>query len=147
MKIKLWHFIILILGIIILLNLEMLINSIEMLWLFLVLLFTDFSQAVIQINFSFIDYSISILLIIIIPIFVFIYNKQIKILQNKLSFISAIITLLLVVTIFAPLTVSSNPNFQKNLRFTKLQTPFITVHTFFLQKNKIKQKQNLDYIF
>ena len=145
MKIKLWHFIILILGVIILLNVGMLVNSIEMLWLFLVLLFSDFKHAIVQINISIIDYLISTFLIIIIPVFILIYNKQIKILQDKLTFIFAIMTLLLAVTIFAPLTASSNPNFQKDLRVTKLLTPFSTVQKLFLKKNEIKQENNLDY--
>ncbi len=148
MKIKLRHFIILILAVIILLNIELLFNSIEMLLLFLVLLFSDFKQAVVQINISFVDYSISTLLIFMIPLCVLIFNKQLKILQDKLTFISAIITLLLTFTIFAPLTVSSNPNFQKDLRVTKLLTPFSTVQKLYLKKDKIKPASKLDsFIF
>jgi len=55
-------------AVIILLNIELLFNSIEMLLLFLVLLFSDFKQAVVQINISFVDYSISTLLIFMIPL-------------------------------------------------------------------------------
>ncbi len=148
MKIKLWHFIIFMSAAVILFSVNMLINSIEMLWMFLALLFADFKQAVFQINLTLIDYTVSTLLIFLIPLFVFIYKRKINILQNKLNYVSAIVVLLLVFTIFAPLTTPSNPNFQKDLRATKLLTPFSTLQKLFLKKNKSIPQSKLDrFIF
>ncbi len=142
-KIKLWHFIILISVSIILFNVQLLVNSFEMLWLFVILLFTNFNQAVVQIDISFIDYTISTVFIFLIPLSVLFY-KRTKFLENKLTYISAIITLLLAFTIFAPLTVPSNPNFQKDLRVTKLLSPFSTVKKLYLAIDKTQPASAID---
>ena len=144
MKIKIWHFIILVLAVIILFNIELLVNSFVMISQFVILLFTNYDQIILQLDFLFIDYTISTIFVFLLPIIILVNYRRINILQNKLNFISAVVILLLCFTVFAPLTVSTDPNFQKDLRVTKLLPPFSTVQKLFLKQDVKIPKNSLD---
>jgi len=144
MKIKIWHFIIFVLAVIILINIELLVNLFVMIFQSVVLLFTNYDQIILQLDFLFIDYTISTIFVFLLPIIILAYYGRIKIFQSKLNFFSAVVILLLCFTIFAPLTVSTDPNFQKDLRVTKLLPPFSTVQKLFLKQDVKIPKNSLD---
>ena len=144
MKIKIWHFIILVLAVIILFNIELLVNSFVMISQFVILLFTNYDQIILQLDFLFIDYTISTIFVFLLPIIILVNYRRINILQNKLNFISAVVILLLCFTVFAPLTVSTDPNFQKDLRVTKLLPPFSSVQKLFLKQDVKILENSLD---
>ncbi|PJB00073.1 MAG: hypothetical protein CO128_01540 [Ignavibacteriales bacterium CG_4_9_14_3_um_filter_30_11] len=144
MKIKIWHFIIFVLAVIILINIELLVNLFVMIFQSVVLLFTNYDQIILQLDFLFIDYTISTIFVFLLPIIILAYYGRIKIFQSKLNFFSAVVILLLCFTIFAPLTVSTDPNFQKDLMVTKLLPPFSTVQKLFLKQDVKIPKNSLD---
>ena len=86
-------------------------------------------------DYSLIDSLFSSLLIFIIPI-VFIINSRLKkIFSSQLKLSNAVLTLLMLAFIFAPLITLQNPEFQKDIRVTKLLQPFSVVKYVELKKN------------
>jgi len=143
-NVKIWHFIILVLAIIILTNVELLVNSIVLIFLFITQLFTNYDQTILHLDSSLIDYTISTILIFLFPILILIYYKKLNLLKNRLNFISAILVILLCFTIFAPLTVSTNPNFQKDLSVTKLLSPLSSVKKIYLSQDEKTSSNSFD---
>jgi peptide/nickel transport system permease protein len=73
------------------------------------------------------DVLISIALFILIPVILLLFRKKLKWLSVNINFSSTILLLLLLAFIFAPIITDENPEFQKDLRVTKLLAPFSKV--------------------
>lgn len=108
----------------ILLRVELIFNLI-ILWKNYFLLFvSDFNSAWQILDFRLFDAMVSIKMFIILPILFYIFRKKLSILKERLSISLLIISLLLLAFVFAPIITDDNPEFQKNLKVTKLLSPF-----------------------
>ncbi|MHB1686714.1 MAG: ABC transporter permease [Ignavibacteriaceae bacterium] len=142
-KIKIWHLVFAICLALFLLRFGLIIRTFSLLLIYFKLLFENFSQAISQMEFSFIDSFASAILIIIIPVFVFLLRKRIKLFSAPLNFTSTTIIVLISFFIFAPLAVSSNPDFQQNISETKLLPPLSSVKVIHL----IKENNSANNLF
>jgi peptide/nickel transport system permease protein len=117
-KIKIWHFILLIIALIIIFRIS---HLLELSNLFIVIIQSIFSgnkNVFTQFNFSLIDSIASLLLILVFPIILLSSNRKIS---------NAILVILVFCFIFAPLITTQHPDFQKNISVSKLLPPFSSV--------------------
>jgi peptide/nickel transport system permease protein len=126
---KIWHFLLIIFAAIIVVRFELFLERLQLLMKFIHLLFVDFSSAYHQINFLLIDTLLSTILLILIPLLILIKLKKHKIFKEKISFISAGLSIILVTFFIAPYIAVDNPDFQKNIGVTKLLSPFSGVYS------------------
>jgi peptide/nickel transport system permease protein len=126
---KIWHFLLIIFAVIIVLRFELFLERLQLLIKFIQLLFIDFSSAYHLINFLLIDTFLSTILLILIPLLILIKLKKHKIFKEKISFISAGLSIILVTFFIAPYIAVDNPDFQKNIGVTKLLSPFSGVYS------------------
>src|SRR5210317_854489 len=95
------------------------------LWVkYFLLLINDFNSAIQLLDFRLVDALLSIKLFTIIPIILFLLRKRNIWLKAQLNFSSLTLVLLLLAFIFAPIITDENPEFQKDLKMTKLLSPF-----------------------
>jgi peptide/nickel transport system permease protein len=129
LQIKIWQFILLLLGGLLAIKISFFIDVIRLLFFHLKLFFVDFKFAKNQLNFSLIDSYLSLFLLVVIISIVFINRSHIKFFNSKINFTNSVIIILMFVFVFAPAISNFNPDFQKNLNVTKLLPPvsFITV--------------------
>lgn len=142
LRLKTWHLIAAICLLLLVLRYNLVIKTYSLLILFSRILIGDYSKAIYQIDFSLIDYFVSAIFIIVIPILVILLRRRIKLFSITLNFTSSIIIILGSFFIFAPLAVSSNPNFQQNISETKLLPPFSSVEIIHLKRD-VKTAQTL----
>jgi peptide/nickel transport system permease protein len=143
-KPKIWHLLSIFWLIIIIFRAELLIDLIT-LWLKYFLLFiSDFNSAMQLLDFSSFDALLSIKLFIIIPIVLFFFRKKNIWLEATLSFSSLTLALLLLAFIFAPIITDKNPEFQKDLKMTKLLSPLSSVKVLHLNKKENNEKTSLE---
>lgn len=141
-KIKIWHFILLIIVLIIVLRFSHLIDLLNLLIVIVQSLFAKNENVFSQLNFSVIDNIVSLTLIIIIPILILGSRKTKKLLSQQIKFSSAILVLLVIFFLFAPIVTNQHPDFQKNISVTKLLPPFSSVDYFELNNQSIAQNNN-----
>ncbi len=146
-KVKIWHFIVSLMLILILLRINLLINSFLLIFQFINLFFHSPSAADAQLEFPFFDSIFSAILIIIIPVLTSLFRQRINFLQRKISFTSFVIIFLLSFFVFAPLIANTNPEFQKDLAVTKLLPPFSSIKVIHLKSDQNKTENSLsDFI-
>lgn len=126
-KPKIWHLLLIFWLIILILRLDLLSNLIVLLVKYYQLLVNDFSIAWQTLDMSLFDSLLSIKLFILIPILFIVYRKKLLWLNEELNFSSTTLILLLLFFIFAPVITDENPEFQKNLKMTKLLMPLSSV--------------------
>ncbi|GBD87812.1 oligopeptide transport system permease protein OppC [bacterium BMS3Abin03] len=136
-KFKIWHLLVLFWLAIIFFRFEFLMNLILLLSWFVSLIFTSFGQITKQIDFRLVDAFASILLFIITPIALVVFKKNLLWLGKGLNFSFITLLLLFFAFVFAPIITDENPEFQKDLRVTKLLSPFTYVKVIHL-----KEKEN-----
>ena len=141
-KIKIWHFILLIIVLIIVLRFSHLIDLLNLLIVIVQSLFAKNENVFSQLNFSVIDNIVSLVLIIIIPILILVSGKIKKLLSQQIKFSSSILVLLVIFFLFAPIVTNQHPDFQKNISVTKLLPPFSSVDYFELNNQSIAQNNN-----
>lgn len=141
-KIKIWHFILLIIVLIIVLRFSHLIDLLNLLTVIVQSLFAKNENVFSQLNFSVIDNIVSLVLIIIIPILILVSGKIKKLLSQQIKFSSSILVLLVIFFLFAPIVTNQHPDFQKNISVTKLLPPFSSVDYFELNNQSIAQNNN-----
>jgi glucan phosphoethanolaminetransferase (alkaline phosphatase superfamily) len=95
-------------------------------------------------DFSLIDAILSVKLFIIIPTILFLFRKNNLWLKSSLNFSSLTLVLLLLAFIFAPIITNENPEFQKDLKMTKLLAPLSSVKVLHLNKKENAQKSSLE---
>jgi peptide/nickel transport system permease protein len=124
---KIIHWIIFLCILIAILNYDLIISYLSLIFNYIGLLLKDSAAAVAVLNFSFIDVSISAILFLLLLPLVFFSRKKILLVESKLSFSSGFLILLCFVFLFAPIISNENPEFSKNLSVTKLLPPFSSV--------------------
>ena len=124
---KIIHWIIFLWILIAILNYNLVIDYLSLIFNYIGLLLKDSAAAVAVLNFSFIDASISAILFLLLLPLVFFFRKKILFVESKLSFSSGFLILLGFVFLFAPIISNENPDFSKNLSVTKLLPPFSSV--------------------
>ncbi|MCL5031437.1 MAG: ABC transporter permease [Bacteroidetes bacterium] len=146
-KIKVWHFIVFLMLLLIMLRINLLMNTFLLIIQFINLFVYSPSAADAQLEFTFFDSIISAILVIIIPVLTFLFRQRINFLQRKISFTSFVIIFLLSFFLFAPLIANTNPAFQKDLAVTKLLPPFSSIKVIHLKSDQNKIENSLsDFI-
>jgi peptide/nickel transport system permease protein len=137
-KIKIWHFILLIIALIIIFRFS---HLLELSNLFIVIIQSIFSgtkNVFTQFNFSLIDSIVSLFLIIVFPIILISSNRLKKLFSQKLSISNSILVILVFCFLFAPLITTQHPDFQKNISVTKLLPPFSSVDYIELKEQSVE---------
>jgi len=134
-RLKIIHWIIFLWLLIAILNYNLVIDYLSLIFNYIGLLLKDSAAAVVVLNFSFIDASISAILFLLFLPLVFFFRKKILFVESKLSFSFGFLILLGFVFLFAPIISNENPEFSKNLSVTKLLPPFSSVKQFELKSD------------
>ncbi len=95
MKIKIWHWILLIWIALIAFRIEAMINLLHLWYSYAAFFFSDFGSAIDILDFRLIDGLLSIKLFIVLPVVIFIFRKKLHFLKVQLNFAYAVIILLL----------------------------------------------------
>ena len=140
-KPKVWHLFIALCITLLIFCFTLVVDIIFLFFSYIILLVSDFSNAVSQTNFEFIDYLASGILIILLPLMIFFKFWKLRIFQTSLDFAAAVMVGLLFVFIFAPLILGSHPDFQKNIGLTKLLPPLSSVK-FLRFERKVEEEQS-----
>jgi peptide/nickel transport system permease protein len=133
--IKIWHFLLFIWIIILLLRFELLLNTYELVFAWIALLFGNSGMALSQLNFDLFDSMFSGIIFVVIPILSYIYRKKLSILHEKIFPAAFFLILLIVCFLFAPLISNKNPDFYKNIGTTKLLPPLSSVKVLHFKSN------------
>lgn len=146
-KIRIWHVLIIIWIMILVFRVELLYNLVILWERYTMLLMSDFGDAIQLLDFSLFDAILSVKLFIIIPVILLLFRKRIYWLKEPINFSSLILLLLLIAFLLAPLVTDENPEFQKDLKATKLLSPLSTVKILHLnKKEKISNSSVEDFI-
>jgi len=143
---KIFHWIIFLWILILILQFDLIIGYISLIFDFLGVLFSEFSSALIFLNFSFVDASLSVMLFILILPLIFIFRNKLHTLNTKLNFSFAFLIILVFLFLFAPVITNENPDFSKDLSVTKLLPPFSSVKQIEL-KREVKQNFSQSELF
>ena len=141
-KIKIWHFILIVLLTIAVIRYTHLINLLCLLLALSQSLFVGNINLSALIDISLIDNIISLLLIITLPITILSSGKIKKLLSRRLKIADSLLILLLSCFIFAPVISLQHPDFQKNISVTKLLPPFSSVDYLELKNRSNKNDDN-----
>jgi len=133
---KIWHFLFLLWLIILIVRFELLLNIYELVFSWTILLFNDSETAFAQLNFDLVDNIVSGKLFIILPVLFLLLRKRLSFLNEKFSYASLFLTLLIISFLFAPLLTDGNPDFYKNIGMTKLLPPFTTIKVLHFKKDE-----------
>jgi peptide/nickel transport system permease protein len=143
-KPQIWHLLAFFWFVIIVLRVALLIDLINLWAKYFLIVISDFNSAMQLLDFSLFDALLSIKLFIIIPIFLFIFRKKYIWLKAPLNFSSLTLVLLLLAFIFAPIIADENPEFQKDLKMTKLVSPFSSVKVLHLINKDNTEESSLE---
>ena len=141
-KIKIWHFILLIIALIIIIRFPHLLELSNLFIVAIQSLFLNTKDVLAQLNFSVIDSLLSLLLIILLPIIIISSSRVKKLFSQKLRISNSILVVLFFCFLFAPLITTQHPDFQKNISVTKLLPPFSSVDYIELNDQSIKLNNN-----
>ena len=126
-KIKIWHFILFIIALIIIFRFSHLLELLNLLVQIIKSIFLNTESTLAQLNLSVIDSIVSLLLIILLPIIIISSNRLKKLLSQNLRISNSILVILAFFFLFAPLITKQHPDFQKNISVTKLLPPFSSI--------------------
>ncbi|MCU0405776.1 MAG: ABC transporter permease [Ignavibacteriaceae bacterium] len=132
---KIIHWIIFLWILIAIINYDLIISYLSLIFNYIGLLSKDSSAAIAVLNFSFIDASISAILFLLLLPLVFFFRKKLLFVESKISFSFGFLIVLGFVFLFAPIISNENPEFSKNLSVTKLLPPLSTVYQFELKSD------------
>ena len=138
-KIKIWHFILLIIALIIIFRFSHLLELINLLVQIIKSIFLNTESTLAQLNLSVIDSIVSLLLIILLPIIIISSNRLKKLLSQNLRISNSILVVLAFFFLFAPLITKQHPDFQKNISVTKLLPPFSSIDYIELNNQSITE--------
>ncbi|MCF6271348.1 MAG: ABC transporter permease [Melioribacteraceae bacterium] len=139
-KINIYYTILFLLVAILIFRYDVLSNGIQLLFYFMIELFSNPKATISKIDLLTIDLFSSILFFIIIPIVFFKYRNKFKILQHKLELSSFVFILLLFAVLFSPLITNFHPNAQTDIRATRFLPPFSTVKI--IELSNVKNNQS-----
>jgi peptide/nickel transport system permease protein len=143
-KPKIWHLLAFFWFVIIVFRVGLLVDLIGLWAKYFLLFISDFNSAIQLLDFSLFDAILSIKLFLIIPIALFLFKKKYTWLKSPLNFSSLTLILLLLAFIFAPIITDENPEFQKDLKMTKLLSPLSSVKVLHLNKKENNEKTSLE---
>ena len=143
---KVFHWVIILWILIFILQFNVMIKCAEFVIEFIGLIFSDFSTAMILLDFNFLDLFLSATLFALTLPLIFIFRKRINLISTKLNFSFAFIVVLSFLFLFAPLITNQNPEFSKNLSVTKLLPPLTYVKQINLN-DKIQQSLSKAELF
>ena len=141
-KIKIWHFILLIIALVIIFRFSHLLELSNLFIVVIKSLFLNTKIVLAQLKFSMIDSIVSLLLIILLPIIIISSNRLKKLFSQKLRISNSILVILVFCFLFASLITTQHPDFQKNISVTKLLPPFSSVDYIELNDKLIKPDNN-----
>lgn len=139
-RVKIIHWIIFLWLCILILNYNLLIEYVTLLFSYFKLLFSNSSAAVTFLSFNLFDVTLSSLLFILIIPLLFLFKKRLRFINSKLNFTSAFLVLLGFIFLFAPLITNENPEFSKNFSVTKLLSPLSSVKQLTLMSEDLKNQ-------
>jgi peptide/nickel transport system permease protein len=141
-KIKIWHIILFITLLISVFRFMYLLELLELSFVIIQTLFRNTEDVWSQLHFSVLDAVFSLLLIIILPILL-ISSKQIKkLFAQQLKLSNAVLIILSMCFLFAPVITRQNPDFQKNISVTKLLPPLSSISYIELNNKSIDKKDS-----
>ena len=138
-KIKIWHFILFIIALIIIFRFSHLLELLNLLVQIIKSIFLNTESTLAQLNLSVIDSIVSLLLIILLPIIIISSNRLKKLLSQNLRISNSILVILAFFFLFAPLITKQHPDFQKNISVTKLLPPFSSIDYIELNNQSITE--------
>lgn len=141
-KIKIWHFILLIIALIIISRFSHLLELSNLFIVVIQSLFLNNKNVLSQLNFSLIDSILSLLLIVLLPILIISSSRIKKLFSQRLRISNSILVILVFCFLFAPLITKQHPDFQKNISVTKLLPPFSSVDYIEMNNQSIKLDNN-----
>lgn len=141
-KIKIWHFILSIIALIMIFRFSHLIDLVNLSVVLIQSLFVNAENVYSQINFSIVDSIAALLLIIVISVLLLTSKSVKKLFSQQLTISNSILTLLIICFLFAPFITTQHPDFQKNISVTKLLPPFSSVKYFELNEQSLKSVNN-----
>ncbi len=141
-KIKIWHFILLIIVLIVILRFSHLLELSNLVVVVIQSLFLNTESVLAQLNFPLIDSIVSGLLIILLPISILSSKRLKKLFSQNLRISNSILVILILCFLFAPLITTQHPDFQKNISVTKLLPPFSSVDYIEMNDNSIELDNN-----
>lgn len=121
---KVWHFIVAFCMTLFVVRFLTTVKLFSLFYSYLILIFTDLSSAIQQLNWVLIDYLAACFLLLTIPLLIFFKFKDRNLFQARLDFSTFVLGTLFLVFIFSPLISKTHPDFQKNIGLTKLLPPF-----------------------
>lgn len=133
MNLKLYHFTILYLSVIIFFAIGKIGAGLILFYKFIELFFYDVDFAFNQLSFSMVDVFISSIMIIVILFYFIIKRKKPVWLNLNISLSRVVVVVIVSFFIFAPIIAPFHPDFQKNISVTKLLKPLeskIKIHIF-----------------
>ena len=141
-KIKIWHFILLIIALTIVFRISHLLELSNLFFVIIQSFFQGTKNVFTQLNFWLVDSIISLLLIVVLPIILISSSKLKKLFSQNLKISNAILVILVFCFLFAPLITTQHPDFQKNISVTKLLPPFSSVDYIELEVQSIEISNN-----
>jgi peptide/nickel transport system permease protein len=143
-KIKIWHFILFVIALIIIFRFSHIIDLLNLCVVLFQSLFINTENVYSQISLSLVDNIVSLLLIILFPLLFISSNKIKKLLSKQLKISNAILVFLIICFLFAPILTTQHPDFQKNIAVTKLLPPFSSVDYIQTIKQSVTTPKNND---
>lgn len=143
-KIKIWHFILFVIALIIIFRFSHIIDLLNLCVVLFQSLFINTENVYSQISLSLVDNIVSLLLIILFPLLFISSNKIKKLLSKQLKISNAILVFLIICFLFAPILTTQHPDFQKNIAVTKLLPPFSSVDYIQTTKQSVTTPKNND---
>ncbi len=136
-KFKTWHWIVLLLALLIVFRFELWICCFEFWGVYISFIFSDFKTTVQLFDLNTFEILVSPFLVALI-IFYTIKLRTKRFLSADLTFTSAFSVLLIFIFLFASIITNRNPDFQKDLSVTRLLSPFSSAKLILI-KNKFEQ--------
>ena len=112
---------------------ELLYNLVQLWKQYFLLFANDFLEAIQLLDLQLLDILLSAALFILIPVLLLVFRKKLKWLNVYINFSFGVLLILLLAFVFAPIITDENPEFQKDLRMTKLLPPLSKVKVLHLR--------------
>ncbi|BDQ03857.1 ABC transporter permease [Ignavibacterium sp.] len=127
-KIKLWHFVLFVWIILLIFRVDLLIQTVELFWLTVILIFKNFEFLSSHISFQLIDSLFALAVMFIIPSLLLSSKFRNKFLGAEINF-SRCFIILLVYSFFVPTLITrEHPDYQKNISEIKLLSPLSNIY-------------------
>lgn len=123
-KFKIWQLVLAVWIFLVLLRYELLFRTLQLFWLSVKLIFTDYSFISSHFNFQLVDSILSLLIMIAIPIALLLPRSRKKLFDYRLNVSNGFIVFLLFCFLVPTLFTRQHPDFQQNIGEIKLLPPF-----------------------